>query len=72
MIRAKMQVQQVVKTLYSETVKLTAVCGGTPEDNSFSKATPCASMEMTIDNPDAQGKLVPGKNYYLDFTPADE
>src|SRR6266478_2198190 len=52
-IRAKMQVQSITLNGYSETVKLHAVYGGdkNTEDNSFSKATPSATLEMQIDNP---------------------
>lgn len=71
-MRAKMTVQKVTKTSYSETVELSAVCGKSPEDNSFTKATPCAALTMIIDNPAAHGFLVPGKSYFLDFTPAEQ
>ena len=73
MIRAKMQVQSVTKLAGGdEIVKLSAVYGGSTnaEDNSFSKATPQASLEMYVSNPLAQGKLLPGRKYYLDFTEA--
>lgn len=40
------------------------------EDNSYSKYTPSASFEMTIDNPAVQAKLKLGETYYVDFTPA--
>ena len=40
-----------------------------PEDNSYSKYTPSASFEMTIDNPAVQAKLKLGATYYVDFTP---
>lgn len=71
-IRAKMRVTEVTKNEYQETAKLTAVCGGSPEDNSFAKATPCASLTISIDNPAAQGILEPGKCFYVDFTRVKE
>lgn len=73
-VRAKMKCTEVTKTeLGAEIVKLTAVYGGdkNSEDNTFSKATPCAEMSMTVSNKAAHGAFVPGKTYYLDFTPAD-
>ena len=71
MMIAKMQVLSVTKHAYGgEQVKLGAVCDGSPENNSFSKATPSATLDITIDNPAAQGILVPGKCFYLDFTSA--
>lgn len=71
-IRAKMKVLEVTKNEYSERAKLTAVCGGSPEDNSFAQATPCAELTITIDNPAAQGLLIPGKAFYVDFTRVKE
>lgn len=37
----------------------------------FWKATPTGSMEMTINNPDVFGFFVPGRSYWLDFTPVE-
>lgn len=42
----------------------------TEENRRFNKATPWAKLEMNVDNPAA--KLVPGKEYYVDFTPCDQ
>lgn len=41
----------------------------TPEDERFSRYTPCGFMQMTIDNPALDGFFQPGKAYYLDITP---
>lgn len=38
----------------------------TPENERFHTATPSASLEMFVDNPNVV--FVPGTNYYLDFT----
>jgi hypothetical protein len=71
-IRGKFTCQQTTNTAWgAEIVKLTAVASGTPEDNSYAKATPSASIEMQIDNPTAQGFFKPGKSYYGNFTEAD-
>lgn len=40
-----------------------------PEDQRYAKATPNASLEMTVDNPAVS--FEPGKTYYLDFTEAE-
>lgn len=69
-IKAKMQVATVTTDEYSETPKLHGVYTGTPEDNTYAKATPSASCEMRIDNPDAQGFFKPGKKYYVTFEEA--
>lgn len=39
------------------------------ENASFSKATPWAELKIQISNPAAYPEV--GKQYYLDFTPAD-
>ena len=51
---------------------MSAVCGKTPEDNSFSQATPSASLTMQVNNPAVRGAFKPGQKFYVDFTPADE
>jgi hypothetical protein len=40
-----------------------------PEDQRYAKATPNASLKITVDNPNAWFK--PGTAYYLDFTEAE-
>ncbi len=73
-IRAKMQVQSVLDEQYGETVKLTAVYGGSSnaEDNTYASATPSGSIELRIDNKAARGKLRPGMKFYVDFTEAPD
>jgi len=66
-----MQCSEVTKTSYgSERVKLSAVYGNGEENKTYAKATPSASVEMTVDNPEAHGAFVPGREYYVDFTAA--
>ena len=66
-IIAKMLVEKVTKFAYGgEVVELRAF--GPKEDNTFASAAPSAKLEMTIDNPDAQGVLVAGKQYTVEFT----
>jgi hypothetical protein len=52
--------------------KLNAVYSNTPEDQQFSEATPSAQLTINISNQEdeVQNFFEPGKNYYLDFTPA--
>ncbi len=74
-VRAKMLCLQVTKTNWgAEIVKLSAVFTGdnNSEDNTYARATPQATVEMTIDNINAQGAFVPGQKYYVDFTYAAE
>jgi hypothetical protein len=72
-IRAKFNVESVLKTRWgSEETKLTAVIGTNDDNKAWCKSTPCGNLSITIDNPQAQGKLIPGKEYYIDFIPAEE
>lgn len=73
-IRAKIQIGSAIKNEYGERVVAHAVYGGSTnaEDNTFSAATPSLHLDMNISNPDAIGKLVQGKKYYLDFTEVPE
>lgn len=62
----------------AERLKLAAVGSGQAyaadgtgdEDNTFSRWTPQASLDITIQNPALFGKFTPGDKFYVDFTPA--
>lgn len=74
-VRGKFKVQRITRDAWNPEggiVKLEAVYTGTPEDNTYSAATPCGSIEMTVTNPAAYEKLSLGKSFYVDFTPVDE
>lgn len=70
-MRAKMSVQSVARTSYSEIVEMSAVYGGSTnkEDNSFAAATPSGSIRLQIDNKELHGVYNPGDTFYVDFTP---
>jgi hypothetical protein len=74
-LRCKMRVQTVTHTLNSdgstesERVELGAVSSGSDENKQFSKWTPCANFNITINNPGAFNKLSKGFEFYVDFTP---
>lgn len=75
-VRAKMVVSEVAKfhgSSESRRVKLTATYSGTPEDNTYAKATPSGSIEMWVDNaPVAKAfEDALGKAFYVDFTPVE-
>ena len=67
-MRAKFKIDNIIQTEHSETLVMSAVTNGTPEDNTFSKWTPAAKLEMSITNPDLMGTFKPGERFYLDFT----
>ena len=56
---------------HGEQVTFTAQYTGSPEDNTYSAATPSASMTMLVSNPELYGKFVEGKAYYFDITEAE-
>ena len=78
-LRAKLRVSEVLHrinadgTTASEEVKLQAVYSDDPESENkkWSTWTPSASFSMTINNPDAFGKLSQGHEFYVDFIPAE-
>lgn len=72
-IRAKFSCRFVTKQAYGgEEIGLTAVYGKEGVNAEWSKATPTGDLSMTISNPDAQGYFVPGKDYYLDISVAED
>lgn len=71
-MRAKLTVQCVTDYGSSEVVKFSALYSNNPEDNSYSQATPSASMEMCITNPSLKGTIKPGQKFYVDFTKIEE
>lgn len=71
MMRAKFRVEQVAQSGGQTRLTMQAVTGGSSEDNSFSQATPNASLSMTITNPDLLDSFAQGDAFYVDFTKAD-
>lgn len=71
-MRAKLTVRSVLREgQHAETVKFSAVYGGSTnaEDNSFASATPSAEMTMQVTNKALFGKLNPDDVFYVDFIP---
>ena len=75
-VRGKFRVSSVTNfatspgSVYAE-AKLDAVYTDKPEDHTFCKATPNASMQMFITIPEVLEKLKLGKLFCIDFTEAD-
>lgn len=69
-LRAKFIVDEVVDVNEHQTdVKLRAVQSDENSENQdFNKYTPSGELTMMVDNPDAKGFFVQGKEFYLDFT----
>lgn len=72
MMQAKMKVDSVEAVGSSQRVKMSAVTGGTNEDNSYATATPTASVDMQIDNPSLSGKIKVGQKFYVNFSLAED
>ncbi|WP_236293118.1 hypothetical protein [Paenibacillus allorhizoplanae] len=45
---------------------------GSEENKDFWKYTPAGQIQMSVDNEKAQEQFEVGKEYYVDFTPANE
>lgn len=53
------------------TVHMTPVVGGSPENDSFYKWTPGGMCQLSVVNKATAELFEKGKQYYVDFTPAD-
>lgn len=72
-VRAKFKVQSVTESEGGlKTANLTPVTSGSPENERFFKWTPGGQIQLGTINPDAAAQFVPGRQFYVDFTPADE
>jgi len=69
-VRAKFQVDSVEHTVGGATVKMTPVINGSDENKQFYKWTPSGSITLATVNPEAAKQFEPGKQFYVDFTPA--
>jgi len=74
-MRAKIQVNQVVKFDGGETIRGTPVCkaegydeSGLDENNTYAQFTPAGDISLTIMNPAMLGQIQEGDEFYLDFT----
>lgn len=76
-VRAKFRVSTISKTtqpdgVETSTVSLSAVCSGSEENEKFFKYTPGGSISLSTINPEAASQFEEGKEYYVDFTFAQE
>ncbi|MEO7959869.1 MAG: hypothetical protein ABIW76_24585 [Fibrobacteria bacterium] len=71
-VRAKFYVTERVEypnSLFG--VKMSPVINGSPENGEFFKWTPAGSLELKTINASAAVRFEVGKEFYVDFTPAD-
>ncbi|MDP9350386.1 MAG: hypothetical protein M3P51_02420 [Chloroflexota bacterium] len=73
-VRAKFQVIGVSHVGGTQQVTAIPVYSPDPEheNKKFWDATPSGRLELYIQNPAAFGTFQQGREYYLDFTPADQ
>jgi hypothetical protein len=71
MVRAKVRCE----SLEGNAVKFSTVyepdASKDTENARFTKATPWGQIQLGIDNPDALSQFEVGKQYYVDFSPAE-
>lgn len=71
-VRAKFRVTSVTAHEGgSSAVVLAPVLSGSEENKSFWKWTPGGKVELLTINPEAASQFEPGKEFYVDFTPAE-
>lgn len=72
-VRAKFKVQSVTESEGGlKTANLSPVTSGSPENERFFKWTPGGQIQLGTINPDAAAQFVPGRQFYVDFTPAEQ
>lgn len=70
-VRAKFQCNEVLETVGSKTARLSAVTFENQGNEDFTSYTPGGSLEIVIsDTAKAAAFFEIGRQYYLDFTPA--
>ena len=73
-VRAKFKVQEISqRDGYQPThvIKLYPVTNGSPENESFYRFTPSGLIELAVVNDQTAKNFELGKEYYVDFTPAE-
>jgi len=71
-VRAKFKVQSVTESEGGlKSARLHPVTSGSPENAEFYKWTPGGSIELSTMNPAAAEQFRPGREFYVDFTPAE-
>ena len=71
MVRAKFKCEQVITFESGATVKLHPVHEGSEENEEFYKYTPGGELSLMTINLQAAKQFIPGKEYYIDITPAE-
>lgn len=70
-VRAKFRLNEKNQSESGYALKFWPVTSGSPENDEFYKYTPGGVLEMSTINESAAAAFEVGKEYYLDFTPAE-
>lgn len=70
-VRAKFRCNEKNQSESGYSLVFWPVTSGSAENDAFYKYTPAGKLEMSTINQDAAAGFEVGKEYYLDFTPAD-
>ena len=78
-MRAKLRLHHIDRqckgqeTLYFHAVSKSSAYpeDGSDENNTFAKFSPSANLQLTVANPNLLDKFETGKDFYVDFTPAE-
>lgn len=70
-VRAKFKCEVVVSRTNGSEIDLAPVTNGSDENKEFYKYTPGGSIKLSTVNAEAAKQFVPGREYYVDFTPAE-
>ena len=71
-IRAKFRVDERAERTNGGKVTLSPVIDGSEENKKFFMYTPYGKIEMGTINEDAIKEFTPGREFYIDFTPAEK
>lgn len=70
-VRAKFKCRAVTKEGENNRVVLGAVTDGSEENDSFFQYTPGGEIDLQVISGDTASRFEEGKEYYVDFSPAD-
>ncbi|MCK9220245.1 MAG: hypothetical protein M0P47_09380 [Bacteroidales bacterium] len=68
---AKFKCVEKAKNQYNEKISLEPVTSGSPENDEFYKTTPSGVIHIFTCNPQAADSFEVGKEYYVNFSPAN-
>ncbi len=71
MVRAKFRVDERAERIGGGVVRMSPVMDGSGENKKFFTYTPYGKIEMGTINEEVLKEFTPGKEFYIDFTPAE-